>query len=73
MESLFSFVPFSQSHVMTQNTTELRFQRTQYLALPERAELASALGLTQVLTTYTLKTERTVSSASYSVLHRPQV
>ena len=26
---------------------ELRFQRTQYLALPERAELASALGLTQ--------------------------
>ena len=24
-----------------------RFQRTQYLALPERAELASALGLTQ--------------------------
>ena len=25
---------------------ELRFQRTQYLALPERAELASALGLT---------------------------
>ena len=38
---------------MTQNTTELRFQRTQYLALPERVELA--LGLTQVLTTYTLK------------------
>ena len=73
MESLFSFVPFSQSHVMTQNRTELRFQRTQYLALLERAELASALGLTQVLTTYTLKTERTVSSASYSVLHRPQV
>merc|ERR1712126_652094 len=26
---------------------EIRFQRTQYLALPERAELASALGLTQ--------------------------
>ena len=26
---------------------ELRFQRTQYLALPERAELASALGLSQ--------------------------
>lgn len=24
-----------------------RFQRTQYLALPERAELAAALGLTQ--------------------------
>ena len=56
---------------MTQNTTELRFQRTQYLALPERVELA--LGLTQVLTTYTLKTERPVSSASYSILHRPQV
>ena len=73
MESLFSFVPFSQSHVMTQNRTELRFRRTQYLALLERAELASTLGLTQVLTTYTLKTERTVSSASYSVLHRPQV
>ena len=42
---------------MTQNTKELRFRRTQYLALPERAELASALGLTQVLTTYTLHTE----------------
>jgi Homeodomain len=26
---------------------ERRFQRTQYLALPERAELASILGLTQ--------------------------
>lgn len=26
---------------------ERRFQRTQYLALPERAELASTLGLTQ--------------------------
>ena len=26
---------------------EIRFQRTQYLALPERAELAAALGLTQ--------------------------
>lgn len=26
---------------------EIRFQRTQYLALPERAELASILGLTQ--------------------------
>jgi len=26
---------------------EVRFQRTQYLALPERAELANALGLTQ--------------------------
>ena len=25
----------------------LRFQRTQYLALPERAELAATLGLTQ--------------------------
>lgn len=24
-----------------------RFQRTQYLALPERAELAASLGLTQ--------------------------
>jgi len=29
-----------------------RFQRTQYLALPERAELASALGLTQTQVTY---------------------
>jgi len=28
-----------------------RFQRTQYLALPERAELASALGLTQTQVT----------------------
>jgi len=30
-----------------------RFQRTQYLALPERAELASALGLTQTQVTTT--------------------
>ena len=26
---------------------EMRFQRTQYLALPERAEIAQSLGLTQ--------------------------
>jgi len=29
-----------------------RFQRTQYLALPERAELAATLGLTQTQASY---------------------
>ena len=40
---------------------ERRFQRTQYLALPERAELASILGLTQtqVSTTTNCKTSTT--------------
>lgn len=31
-----------------------RFQRTQYLALPERAELAASLGLTQTQVSVTL-------------------
>jgi len=33
-----------------------RFQRTQYLPLPERAELASSLGLTQTQVGNTIKT-----------------
>ena len=32
-----------------------RFQQTQYLALPERAELAASLGLTQTQVSYFLK------------------
>lgn len=32
-----------------------RFQRTQYLALPERAELAASLGLTQTQVSLILK------------------
>ena len=32
-----------------------RFQRTQYLALPERAELAASLGLTQTQVNFQLK------------------
>jgi len=41
-----------------------RFQRTQYLALPERAELAAALGLTQtqVVTTSVCRSNCKISS-----------
>ncbi len=32
-----------------------RFQRTQYLALPERAELAASLGLTQTQVSFCIQ------------------
>lgn len=54
-----------------------RFQRTQYLALPERAELAASLGLTQTQVSK-VKVNRcadiiriTISKSSLYVEHRP--
>lgn len=38
-----------------------RFQRTQYLALPERAELAASLGLTQTQVSFYISPIKTTS------------
>ena len=46
---------------------ERRFQRTQYLALPERAELASTLGLTQTQVGSSLSCSTLGSSSAFAV------
>lgn len=44
-----------------------RFQNTQYLALPERAELAASLGLTQTQVGFSMKNKSQISQITFNL------